>query len=174
MQIVIPGDPIPQIRMKHTTRNGFSRVYDPKAKQKKQIRLYLQQYAKTMKSPRISFIFHMPIPSSISAKDKLKCQSGLVRHLKKPDVDNLIKLYLDCMTGIMFEDDSKVSLGFCLKLYHPEPKTVIILQETDAVLECSLPEYKFVIDHIEGGCCKQSFAEMVYPDGSYDPNVLVL
>lgn len=132
MKIVIPGIPMPQARMKHSNRRGFVTTYDPKAKEKTTIRQLLQtvRSVDSFAYPRISFLFHMPIPASIPKKQKELYESGTLKHDKKPDVDNLIKLYLDCLDGIVIQGDQKVSLGPCLKVYHPEPKTIVWIHET--------------------------------------------
>ena len=136
MKIVIPGVPVPQARMRHSNFRGFVTTYDPKAKEKKTIRRYLEGYSHGIPFdyPRISFLFHMPILKSIRKRDKELYESGLLKHDKKPDVDNLIKLYLDCLDGIIIQGDQKVSLGPCVKIYHPQPKTVIWIHETTQML----------------------------------------
>lgn len=68
----------------------------------------------------------MPIPKSFSKKKKKFYQEKPCRHLKKPDTDNLQKLYLDCMSGILFSDDSIVNIRSAIKIYAAgECKTVI-------------------------------------------------
>lgn len=140
MKLIIPGEPIAQIRMKYSGRNGIGRIYDPREKEKKRLKKLIENlYGDNshFKHPRISFIFHMPIPTSIPKKSLPSYQSGCLKHEKKPDVDNLIKLYLDCMDLICFDGDQKVSLGPCVKLYHPEPKTIIIIEETTELISSS-------------------------------------
>lgn len=137
MKIIIPGDPVSQARMRHSTFRGFSVCYDPRAKEKKNIRWQLRDYLKEhqFQHPRITFMFHMPIPKSTPKRDLALYTSGLLKHEKKPDTDNLIKLYLDCLDGITFSGDQMVSLGPAVKLYHPEPKTIIWLTETSRILQ---------------------------------------
>jgi Holliday junction resolvase RusA-like endonuclease len=144
MKIIIPGAPVPQARMKHSNRRGFVTTYDPKAKDKTNIRWHIRNSladdlvrldSHPFVYPRISFLFHMPIPSSIRKRDVDLYQSGKLKHDKKPDVDNLIKLYLDCLDGLVIHGDQKVSLGSCLKVYHPEPKTIIWVNETSSSLQ---------------------------------------
>jgi Holliday junction resolvase RusA-like endonuclease len=133
MKIIIPGIPIAQIRMRYSGRNGIGRIYDPREKEKKKLKNVIKNIFADNKhfiNPHISFIFHMPIPRSIPKKFLSLYNSGLFKHPKKPDVDNFIKLYLDCLDGICFEGDQKVSLGDSLKVYHPEPKTIILINET--------------------------------------------
>lgn len=165
MKIIIPGIPVPQARMKHSNRRGFVTTYDPKAKEKTLIR-YLLQSSRTVNQidfPRISFLFHMSIPASIPKKQRLLYESGTLKHDKKPDVDNLIKLYLDCLDGIVLQGDQKVSLGPCLKVYHPEPKTIIWIHETSHKLQPWELDVAFL--HAEESDIP-SFSEQDYPYGS--------
>lgn len=133
LKIIIPGNPIPQARMKHSSRGGFVKTYDPRAKEKSAIRFILSQYQQVEEAflhPRICFLFHMPVPKGIRKRDQELYDSGILKHTKKPDVDNLVKLYLDCLDGIVIHGDQKVSLGACIKVYSSEPKTVIYINET--------------------------------------------
>lgn len=135
---MIDGEPVSQIRMKYSGRNGIGRIYDPREKVKKQIKKIIEVqhilYPKFL-HPRVSFIFHMPIPKSTPKKLLTLYNSGLLKHEKKPDVDNFIKLYLDCMDGICFDGDQQVQLGPCVKLYHPQPKTIIFLNTSAEILK---------------------------------------
>lgn len=137
MKIIIPGEPVSQARMKFKRIGSFVTTYDPKAKEKKKIRKDLEELTKlhALGYPRLSFLFQMPIPKSIPKRDLALYQSGLLKHDKKPDIDNLIKLYLDCLDGIVLHGDQKVSLGPCNKVYHPEPKTIIWINETKRTIE---------------------------------------
>ncbi len=139
MKLVIPGDPIAQTRMKYSARGGFGRIYDPRAKDKNHIKALIKNLyeGELLQHPHISFIFHMPIPKSLPKKIIPLYQEGFLKHEKKPDVDNFVKLYLDCMDGIVFDGDQRVSLGACIKVYHPHPKTIIFLNETTQSLQCS-------------------------------------
>jgi Holliday junction resolvase RusA-like endonuclease len=47
------------------------------------------------------------IPASYSKKRKEACLNGL-EFPKKPDIDNVAKLYLDAMNGIVYKDDVQV------------------------------------------------------------------
>ena len=136
MKIVIPGKPIAQGRPRLSKRGRFVSVYDPNSKEKKHIREQLESYKKpiSFEYPRISFIFHLPIPKSIPKRELEVYNSGKLKHVKKPDIDNLIKLYLDCLDGIIIHADQKVSLGPCVKVYHPEPKVLIWIHETTKML----------------------------------------
>lgn len=165
MRIIIPGIPVPQARMKHSNRRGFVSTYDPKAKEKASIR-HLLQALYTVDSfayPRVSFLFCMPIPASTAKKQRELYESGTLKHVKKPDVDNLIKLYLDCLDGIVIQGDQKVSLGPCLKVYHPEPKTIVWINETTH----KLSPWELDFAHQDGeGHATPLWASQDFPFGS--------
>lgn len=136
-KIVLFGCPVAQTRMRMSNRGGFSRLYDPKAKEKESIRLQMmaQKPEKLFEHPHISFLFYLPIPDSLSKKQKVELMTENYRHEKKPDVDNFIKLYLDCMDGIFFEGDQKISIGAAYKIYSENPRTVIEMVESKAQVE---------------------------------------
>lgn len=149
MKIIIPGIPVPQGRMRSRVLKGFVITYDPNAKEKESIRDYLKQYqndlldnglsslcdGRRFKYPRISFFFNMPVPKSIRKKDAELYNSGFLKHDKKPDIDNLVKLYLDCLDGIVIDGDQRVSLGPCIKIYDKEPRTEIWINETKPTID---------------------------------------
>lgn len=145
MKLILPGTPVAQIRMKYSGRNGIGRLYDPRAKEKNQIKKDLRTLREDMphfsmfEYPHVIFVFNMPIPKSIPKKLLHQYQSGRLKHVSKPDVDNFVKLYLDCMDGIFFMGDQKVSLGPAVKLYSPIPQTRIYLTETGPSLSHELP-----------------------------------
>ena len=65
---------------------------------------------------RVTVAYYFPRPKKHSTKKAIR--DGLpVYHTSTPDVDKLLRATLDSMTQIVFEDDSQVLLGSCLKLY---------------------------------------------------------
>lgn len=143
MKLIIDGVPVSQARMRHSTFKGYTTTYDPKAKEKKEIRKKIKlivddrenkNLMKEFNFPRISAVFMMPIPKNIPKKLINLYESGLLKHVKKPDIDNLLKLYLDCLDGIVFEKDQKVSIGSAVKVYGKEPKTIIWIEESTHIL----------------------------------------
>lgn len=69
------------------------------------------QLKKHYKEPTLTAIgvkikFYMPIPESWS--NKKKCEHTGKPHIKKPDIDNLIKGIFDSANGIVWQDDKQV------------------------------------------------------------------
>lgn len=187
MKIVLPGEPIAQIRMRYSGRNGVGRIYDPREKEKRKLKADILDKigdSPLLNHPFVSFIFHMPIPKSVPKRLLPLYQSGFLKHEKKPDCDNFVKLYLDCLDSIIFDGDQKVTLGSCVKLYHQEPKTIIMLSETKEILtpqeldpstalflfgeeygKCSYEQISFplsadILNRIE----LQQYVDMIIPD----------
>jgi crossover junction endodeoxyribonuclease RusA len=62
---------------------------------------------------RLMVEFQLPYPvSSIR-----KYQMGWWPHTKQPDVDKLLRMMLDALTGIVWADDSQVNFAHCNKVY---------------------------------------------------------
>lgn len=121
IDIVIPYKPIPQAR--HRMRGIMA--YDPQHKLKQQIKAYLRTKIKNkITGPLdITIVFFMPIP-----KSKKYIKTG-TPHCIKPDIDNLIKFILDCLTGIAYDDDAAIAALFAAKAYSDTPETHITISD---------------------------------------------
>gem|GEM_PF-1131874 len=144
MKIIIDGPPIAKKRHKCKCVHNHGFVYDPqvkdemepiKAEIKRQWELHYfdpnseyHQEAHTIDRSETIFVsltFYSPINKSDSNPRKNAKLWGLTRNTEKPDIDNLAKLYLDCMTGIIWPDDRIVASLFATKLYSARPQTII-------------------------------------------------
>lgn len=141
MKIIIPGDPLQQGRMRHFMMRGQSRCYDPMKKDKDYIKAFLQDYISKHypkyqfpHCPKVSFYFYCSIPKSMPKKLRWYAERGLMRKRTRPDSDNYVKLYLDCMNEIILEDDAHASIGEADKFFHAEPKTIIYVDECFEIL----------------------------------------
>lgn len=111
-------------------RRGFS--YNPKSKQKAAARAQvLHQYrSDPLKGPiSVVILFHMPIPSSASKRIRKAMLDGEIKHTKKLDLDNMAKFLLDCIKGIVIEDDNQVFTLYAKKIYSDTPKTIAEIEE---------------------------------------------
>lgn len=130
MLLVIPGKPLAQKRHRFTrSAKGNIWSYDPQARDKVLIRQTIEngienQYPQyeCPEFPDILFRFYMPIPKSMSVKLKEEAYTEKMRHVSKPDVDNIIKFYLDVFKGRVLKDDCSVKLLSATKLYSRHPR----------------------------------------------------
>ena len=66
---------------------------------------------------RVQIRAYFPMPNSWSRAKKGLALSGDIRPGKKPDVDNIIKIVLDGLNGIAYDDDKQVVYASCKKMY---------------------------------------------------------
>jgi len=123
MIIIIPGRPVAKARPRFARRGKFVTTYNDQQTEEGKVLFEIQKQWQT--SPRtgpvvIEFGFYMPRPKGHYGTGKnagkLK-MSAPVYPVVKPDIDNLIKFYLDCMNGVVFEDDRQIIRCHASKLY---------------------------------------------------------
>lgn len=73
------------------------------------------------------------IPKSWNKSERLAALAGDAPHIHVPDCDNMAKLYMDCIKGIVFEDDAQVVSLLVVKKYAEEQGVIIhcLLLEQD-------------------------------------------
>jgi Holliday junction resolvase RusA-like endonuclease len=76
---------------------------------------------------KITCEFGMPVPASMAKKWRLAIQAGYAGppHVKKPDVDNMLKFLKDCCNGIVWHDDAQVTEVAAAKQYKHTPSTYL-------------------------------------------------
>ena len=136
IEFTIPGKP-KALKRHRSTRTG--RMYDPSAKDKKQIWLQIAQFKP--KTPlagdiMLKLIFTMPRPKSHYRTGKFKhlLKDGyedIINHTFTPDLDNLVKLIADTIQGKdrMIVDDSQICMLQAEKVYGEFPMTEVIIEE---------------------------------------------
>lgn len=98
--------PIPQQRPRFTKVSSFTIAYDPQKKQKNIIRSCLKNVfnqSLIKNSIEIDFNFLFKLPTALSKNKKFEILD--MPHTQKPDIDNLVKFYLDCLVGVILCDD---------------------------------------------------------------------
>jgi len=113
LTVTIPGEPISQGRPRFSTHGGFPRAYDPKKSKegKQSVRFFVskameEQGLDTLTGPIMMQVqFGIKLPKSQERKRTPRLR---VWRVKKPDLDNLIKLVKDGCSGIAFLDDNQI------------------------------------------------------------------
>ena len=126
MRIILNGNPIPQQRPRFAKYSKH--IYDPQADLKKKLfPQLLPQIPKELFDDFIflQMIFYMPFQKSVSKK--FIEENFHLPHIKRPDIDNLIKFYLDLMIGFVYTDDCTVAKISAQKVYSNNPRTLIII-----------------------------------------------
>lgn len=143
MKLVIPGDPMAKARHRSCLRGKHIVNYDIQQKEKERVKWFLREWLRDQwdtsekavamemsgicyaSSLYLNFTFYMPYPKSLSKLEEGLIEWGKKLHSEKPDVDNLVKFYLDCMNGVLFEDDRLVSKLSCRKEYSRDPRVEV-------------------------------------------------
>jgi Holliday junction resolvase RusA-like endonuclease len=135
---VCEGAPTPKARPRFSNVKNFVRVFsteknilaEKKIRAEAKIAMNLAENFEPVKVPVKMYVkFFMPIPKSFSKKKTADCLSGAIVPTPKPDLDNLLKLFLDAMNKTVYEDDSLVVEIVCSKVYSLTPCAVIYIKQ---------------------------------------------
>lgn len=126
----VMGEPVPKGRPRVTMRGGMARAYTPKKTEdyEKLVQMAYFQQCRGVKfeSPiEIEMTFEFCVPKSTTKTVKTKMLSGEVLHIKRPDVDNLIKSVADALNGIAYNDDAQIVSIIARKRYAQDAKARI-------------------------------------------------
>lgn len=126
-EFVLPIVPTPKMRQKTCVHGKHASTYTSarQAANMETITALLAQHAP--KTPatgslRVDILCCLPIPKSMTKRDRQGVMNFTVFPAKKPDLDNLDKQIMDAMTRLRFwEDDSQVCLILSGKVYSETP-----------------------------------------------------
>lgn len=96
---------------------GYGRhSYNPRSKERKAFQREIRKlflFRKAFeKGVSIKICYHCKAPKSLKNRS--------IHHLKRPDLDNLNKFFIDCLKGIVIKDDSQVFEVKAKKVYAQE------------------------------------------------------
>jgi Holliday junction resolvase RusA-like endonuclease len=141
IEIILQGDPTPKARARVFKRsNGKMGSFTPKkSKSYSDALAWAAKAAMKGKPPLEGALWarvqvYMPIPKS----DK-KARAGQA-HIKKPDLDNIIK-QLDALNGIVYKDDSQLCFISAWKMYSIEPRLEITIQKHEGLLTMTARDF---------------------------------
>lgn len=123
----VPGIPVAKGRPRITTRGGKVRSFTPpKTVAFESLVALAAERAMEGSDPLdgpVSLTLHveLPIPQSWSLKKKSAAMSGLTQPTGRPDLDNYIKAISDGGNGILWADDSQITLLTAAKRYASQP-----------------------------------------------------
>lgn len=145
IQFTVPGTPLAQPRVKATRRGPHTHIYTPDktpsgrsngvAEFKALVKLCASQ---AYSGPplegavRVDCLFVFPRESSKVWKSK---PMPRYPHVVKPDRDNLDKLILDCLRGVVLVDDNQVCAGEIQKWRaagDEQPHVFVVIEELEA------------------------------------------
>lgn len=132
IEIIIEGKPTAWTPSR-VMKAGYA--YNPKGKEKSIARSQVKSQYKQEPIPGpvyVTIMCYMTIPSSSSKKSVKSMLNGEIKHVKKPDLDNVIKFSLDAVKGIVIADDNQIWSLTAQKMYSDNPRTVITIYSDES------------------------------------------
>jgi Holliday junction resolvase RusA-like endonuclease len=124
--------PVPRQAHRTSFRGGGAKTFDPQSKKLIELRALTWCQLEEGHEPWskenpvcVTIECHFPIPKSWNVARKKMAAAGYEHHVYVPDVDNMAKLYMDAIKGIVFEDDSQVVGLMVVKSYQEKPAVII-------------------------------------------------
>lgn len=133
VSFVIPGAPTGKGRPRVATVGGHARAVTPaKTRSREGIVASLAMDAMfgrvaTARPVEVSIAIEAPIPTSWSRRKKAEAVGKPCS--VKPDIDNVVKLVLDAINGIVFVDDKQVVSLVASKIYSETARTTVQITE---------------------------------------------
>lgn len=132
MRFVIEGNPVAKGRPKM----GKWGVYTPRKTKDAEahIRLSVKRSEQCPKKPTslpvaVAIDFYMEMPASWSNNKKMDMDGEV--HTQRPDVDNLMKLTLDSLNGVLYQSDSQIYKITATKQWAKKGRTVLSVDTRD-------------------------------------------
>ena len=130
MRFEVPGEVIGKGRPRFT-RSG--RTYTPKKTldyERAIKRAYLNKYTYLSKrSLRIKICAYLEVAKSHSKIKKQKMLANELQCTKKPDADNIVKVVLDALNKVAYQDDTQVVELVAIKRWSNESRLKVIIEE---------------------------------------------
>lgn len=135
MYFFVEGKPQGKARPRFSQKTHT--VYTPKntADYEKRIRnAFRECQGECKKLPSDCYAFvkiqaQYPIPQSWSKRKKKEAIAGLIMPTTKPDGDNILKVVLDALNGLAYDDDKQVVKMCIIKAYGVNPGLVVQVGE---------------------------------------------
>ena len=132
---MVEGNPVGKGRPKFARRGNFVSTYTP-AKTRDYEDLIKDAAKQAMGSNElletpvtVAIYLTVPIPASYSKRRTEACLSGSERPIKKPDIDNVAKCFLDAMNEIVYKDDTQVLTLHITKVYGKHGMVEVMVRE---------------------------------------------
>ena len=149
--------------------NPYVQVYQPRAADKhnyfkKLVDSEIIQLERFIQTPfACNIVSYFPMPSNYNRSDVFVAECGLDVHIKKPDVDNLMKSYLDMFNATVWLDDNMCFSGALTKLYSVKPRVEIYIRYAN----CAFNKYQY--DHITSRVGYENDGSLYYLDKFGNP-----
>lgn len=135
-RFTVPGNPVGKGRPRFARAGNYVRTYTPDntVTYENLIRVeYKRQcggrFFGTGVPVMVEIVAYYSIPSSVSKKKRALMENGKILPLKKPDLDNLVKCFMDAANGVIYHDDAQVVGVTAVKRFSEQPRVEVTIEE---------------------------------------------
>lgn len=131
----VEGAPQGKGRPKFSRQGGFVRAYTPKATIDyenliKASAMLAMGASVPLETPVEVYLYvTKAIPASYSKKKRMECLEQIHQPITKPDIDNILKAYLDAMNEVVYKDDKQVVTIHATQVYGTDPMVEVLVRE---------------------------------------------
>ena len=135
IMFTVYGEPVAKGRPRFSTRGKFPVAYTPEKTKTYEAEVGLMAKAamgatKTLEGALEAFIYvTFPVPASYSKKRTEACLNETEKHIKKPDLDNVVKSVIDGMDKVVFNNDSQIMSIHATKVYGEIAKVEVLVRQ---------------------------------------------
>lgn len=138
IKFIVPGRPKGKARPRFT-RSGLTYTDAKTVKYEESVAMmYAATHAKKLEKGtpirvEITAIYYIRKDESV-LRHNLMAQ-GTVRPTKKPDLDNVVKIILDALNGVAWDDDSQIVEIVAKKQYGDEPCVIVEIEKLPSAID---------------------------------------
>lgn len=136
IKFTIPGSPQGKARPKFARHGNYVQTYTPKKTKdyENEVKLeYIRKYPNKCYNKSIMLVLHInayySIPKKTNKQKRAFMLAGKIRPIKKPDMDNIIKIIADALNKTAYYDDAQIVESTVCKFYSDNPRVEVILQD---------------------------------------------
>lgn len=136
IKFTVLGEPQGKARPRFSRQNGRTYTPDKTVLYENLIRTeYLRQCPGLRFADKEPLTMHIrayySIPKSVSQKRQAAMAEGLIRPVKKPDADNIIKVVADALNKVAYRDDADLVQVSFEKFYSWQPRLEVEIESLE-------------------------------------------
>ena len=132
---IVYGEPVGKGRPRFARRGKFTSTYTPQKTKTYEDEIRMMAKAamgasEPLDTPMtVAIYIRVGIPASYSKQKRKDALAGIIKPMKKPDLDNVAKCFLDSMNEIVYLDDKQVVNLHVTKVYAETPAVQVMVKE---------------------------------------------
>lgn len=132
---IVYGEPVGKGRPRFARRGKFTSTYTPQKTKAYEDEIRMMAKAamgasEPLDTPMtVAIYIRVGIPASYSKQKHKDALAGIIKPMKKPDLDNVAKCFLDSMNEIVYLDDKQVVNLHVTKVYAETPAVEVMVKE---------------------------------------------